>query len=61
MPLNIDRRNIDEEGLPAPGLRQIRLVRIMQANPMLGILQTLVIGLPSMSAFARLFQFGMRP
>jgi membrane glycosyltransferase len=38
----------------------LRLVRIMQANPMLGILQTLVIGLPSMSAFARLFQFGMR-
>jgi membrane glycosyltransferase len=38
----------------------LRLVRIMQANPTLGILQTLVIGLPSVSAFARLFQFGMR-
>jgi membrane glycosyltransferase len=38
----------------------LRLVRIMQANPTLGILQTLVVGLPSMSAFARLFQFGMR-
>ena len=38
----------------------LRLVRIMQANPTLGILQTLVIGLPSTSAFARLFQFGMR-
>ena len=38
----------------------LRLVRIMQANPTLGILQTLVIGLPSPSAFARLFQFGMR-
>jgi membrane glycosyltransferase len=32
----------------------------MQANPTLGILQSLVIGLPSTSAFARLFQFGMR-
>jgi membrane glycosyltransferase len=38
----------------------LRLVRIMQANPRLGILQGLVIGLPSTSAFARVFQFGMR-
>jgi membrane glycosyltransferase len=38
----------------------LRIVRIMQANPTLGILQTLSIGMPSMSAFARLFQFGMR-
>jgi membrane glycosyltransferase len=38
----------------------LRLVRIMQADPRLGILQSLVIGLPSTSAFARLFQFGMR-
>lgn len=38
----------------------LRLVRLMQANPELGILQTLVVGLPSSSAFARLFQFGMR-
>jgi membrane glycosyltransferase len=38
----------------------IRMVRIMQADPRLGILQSLVIGLPSTSAFARLFQFGMR-
>jgi membrane glycosyltransferase len=37
-----------------------RLVRIMQANPGIGILQSLVIGLPSTSTFARLFQFGMR-
>ena len=37
-----------------------RLVRMMQANPRLGILQGLVIGLPSSSAFTRLFQFGMR-
>lgn len=37
-----------------------RLVDLMAANPRLGILQTLTIGLPSTSAFARLFQFGMR-
>ena len=36
------------------------LVRIMQADPKLGILQGLVVGLPSTSAFARVFQFGMR-
>jgi membrane glycosyltransferase len=38
----------------------LRLVRIMQANPSLGILQGLVVGLPSTSGFTRLFQFGMR-
>jgi membrane glycosyltransferase len=38
----------------------IALVRRMEANPQLGILQGLVVGMPSMSAFARLFQFGMR-
>ena len=38
----------------------IRLTRIMQADPRLGILQSLVTGLPSTSAFARIFQFGMR-
>ncbi len=38
----------------------VRLARIMQAYPKLGILQSLVVGLPSKSAFARLFQFGMR-
>ena len=38
----------------------LRLVRIMQANPRLGILQGLIVGLPSASAFARIFQFGMR-
>jgi membrane glycosyltransferase len=36
------------------------LIRIMQADPELGILQGLVVGLPSTSAFARVFQFGMR-
>jgi membrane glycosyltransferase len=38
----------------------VRLVRIMQAHPKLGILQSLVVGMPSTSAFARTFQFGMR-
>ncbi len=38
----------------------LRLVRVMQANPRLGILQTLVVGQPSTSAFTRIFQFGMR-
>ncbi|HEY0292190.1 MAG TPA: glucans biosynthesis glucosyltransferase MdoH [Hansschlegelia sp.] len=38
----------------------LRLVRVMQANPKLGILQTLVVGLPARTVFARAFQFGMR-
>ena len=38
----------------------LRLVRIMQSDPHMGILQSLVVGLPSLGAFARLFQFGMR-
>ena len=38
----------------------MRMVRVMQADPKLGILQGLVVGLPSTSAFARIFQFGMR-
>ena len=40
--------------------RMIRLVRIMQVDPKLGILQGLIVGLPSTSLFARIFQFGMR-
>jgi membrane glycosyltransferase len=36
------------------------LVARMDANPRLGILQTLVVGMPASSAFARVFQFGMR-
>ncbi|MBA5775912.1 glucans biosynthesis glucosyltransferase MdoH [Stappia sp. F7233] len=36
------------------------LVRRMEANPRLGILQSLVVGLPTASAFARVFQYGMR-
>jgi membrane glycosyltransferase len=38
----------------------VRLVRMMQAYPRLGILQSLVVGAPASSAFARIFQFGMR-
>ncbi len=38
----------------------LRLVRIMQKNDNLGILQSLVVGLPSDSPFTRVFQFGMR-
>jgi membrane glycosyltransferase len=42
------------------GRRLVELVRTMEANPSLGILQTLVVGLPALSPFARIFQFGMR-
>lgn len=38
----------------------LRLVRMMQADPQLGILQGLVVAMPSQSGFTRLFQFGMR-
>ncbi len=38
----------------------VKLTRMMQAHPKLGILQSLVVGMPSQSAFARIFQFGMR-
>src|SRR6516165_7763865 len=38
----------------------LRLVRMMQLEPQIGILQSLVIGMPSASPFARMFQFGMR-
>jgi membrane glycosyltransferase len=38
----------------------LRLIRTMQAEPRLGIVQTLVVGLPNASPFARVFQFGMR-
>jgi membrane glycosyltransferase len=43
-----------------PASAMLRLVRVMQADPKLGIVQGLVVGLPSMSAMARIFQFGMR-
>jgi membrane glycosyltransferase len=43
-----------------PAEAALRLVRVMQASPEIGILQGLVVGAPSSSAFARIFQFGMR-
>ncbi len=42
------------------GAAILRLVRIMQAHSEIGILQSLVVGAPASSAFARIFQFGMR-
>jgi membrane glycosyltransferase len=42
------------------GQTVMRLVRYMQSNPSLGILQTFSLGLPSRSLFARIFLFGHR-
>ena len=50
---------LDADSLMTPAA-MLRLVRIMQVQPRIGILQTLVTGLPSASPFARIFQFGMR-
>lgn len=38
----------------------LRMRAILEAYPRIGILQSLAVGLPAASAFARLFQFGMR-
>ena len=38
----------------------LRLVRLLQAHPDIGIVQHLTVGLSAEAAFARLFQFGMR-
>jgi membrane glycosyltransferase len=38
----------------------LRLVRIMQANPRIGILQSLIVGVLSPSLLARVFEFGHR-
>lgn len=38
----------------------LRLVRVMEASPEIGMLQSLVAGLPSKTLFTRAFQFGMR-
>ncbi|HEX8375584.1 MAG TPA: glucans biosynthesis glucosyltransferase MdoH [Geminicoccaceae bacterium] len=42
------------------GLAVVRLAKVMDQNPELGILQQLTVGLPATSPFARLFQVGMR-
>ncbi len=38
----------------------VRLVAIGEAHPEIGIVQSLVVGAPARSGFARIFQFGMR-
>ena len=38
----------------------VRMVRVMEAAPRIGILQSLATGAPTDSAFGRIFQFGMR-
>ncbi len=50
---------LDADSLMA-GDAIVKLVRVMEAYPKLGILQSLVVGMPTQSAFARIFQFGMR-
>lgn len=50
---------LDADSLMA-GPTIVRHVRMMQSSPKLGILQSLVVGMPSKSLFARIFQFGMR-
>jgi membrane glycosyltransferase len=50
---------LDSDSLMS-GAAILRMVRIMEAYPGIGILQSLVVGSPAASAFARMFQFGMR-
>jgi membrane glycosyltransferase len=50
---------LDADSLMA-GPVMVRLVAAMQAHPEIGILQSLVVGMPSASRFTRVFQFGMR-
>jgi membrane glycosyltransferase len=50
---------LDADSLMA-GREIVRMVRMMQVHPRIGILQSLVVGMPSSSGFARIFQFGMR-
>ena len=50
---------LDSDSLMA-GETIVRMVRIMEAYPRIGILQSLAVGTPAQSAFARIFQFGMR-
>lgn len=50
---------LDADSLMSAGA-VARLVRIMQRHPRIGILQSLVVGLPARAFFTRVFQFGMR-
>jgi membrane glycosyltransferase len=47
-----------DSAMSAPAV--LRLVRIMQADPRMGLVQNLTVGRPAAAAFPRLFQFGMR-
>ncbi|KAL2875746.1 hypothetical protein SGCOL_009058 [Colletotrichum sp. CLE4] len=42
------------------GDRLCRLISSMERDPHIGLLQTIVIGMPAVSAFTRLYQFGLR-
>ena len=42
------------------GEKIVEMTRIIERHPKLGILQSLAVGAPASSPFARLFQFGMR-
>jgi membrane glycosyltransferase len=42
------------------GDKVLHMIRAMEANPKLGIFQSLVVGMPATSGFGRIFQFGMR-
>ncbi|MFG1361281.1 glucans biosynthesis glucosyltransferase MdoH [Xanthobacter pseudotagetidis] len=50
---------LDADSLMGAGT-VLKMLGIMQAHPRTGILQSLAVGLPATSGFARLFQFGMR-
>ena len=50
---------LDADSVMTPGA-VLRLVRLMEADPKIAILQQLIVGRPAGAAFPRLFQFGMR-
>lgn len=50
---------LDSDSLMS-GEVMVRLVATVQSHPEIGILQSLAVGMPSNSGFARVFQFGMR-
>ena len=50
---------LDADSVMSGGL-MVRMVRIAEHHPKIGILQSLGVGAPAESPFARIFQFGMR-
>jgi membrane glycosyltransferase len=50
---------LDADSVMGPDI-VLRMVRVMQASPEIGMLQSLVTGMPSATFFSRAFQFGMR-